>query len=164
MRDVDLERLRSPSEPWLLEFVGSPAAAYELAWKLATDGMVTRMLRGSKMRQLESLYDEIGAALQFPDYFGENGPAFDECITDLSWLPGDCYLLVVTDGARLLEDMPREFGLFLSALLRAAKSWAEPVERGEWWDRPARAFHVAFQAERTDSESLRSRCSAAGVD
>ncbi len=43
MRGVDLERLRTPFEPWLLEFVGSPAAAYELAWKLAPEGIVTRV-------------------------------------------------------------------------------------------------------------------------
>jgi hypothetical protein len=29
---------------------------------------------------------EFAASFQFPYYFGENWPAFDECINDLSWL------------------------------------------------------------------------------
>lgn len=164
MPAMDLEGLRTPCAPWLLEFVGSPARAYELAWKLATEGMVTRVLHGAKMTRHSSFYDEVAAALQFPDYFGENPQALDECISDLSWLPADSYLLVIADGCRLLEEeQPRQFELWLAAFQRAAERWAKPIERGEWWDRPARAFHIVFQAEGTGSELLRSRCNAAGV-
>jgi len=47
---------------------------------------ITVRLRGSKMKDYQGLYNEFGAALQFPYYFGENWNAFDECIKDLSWL------------------------------------------------------------------------------
>jgi RNAse (barnase) inhibitor barstar len=49
------------------------------------------------MTQLDGFYSELAAALQFPDYFGENPAAVAECLTDLSWMPADAYLLVVVD-------------------------------------------------------------------
>jgi hypothetical protein len=43
----------------------------------------------SKAALLEALF----VALRFPDYFGGNWDALDECIRDLSWLPnGDVVL------------------------------------------------------------------------
>jgi Barstar (barnase inhibitor) len=31
--------------------------------------------------------DEMAAALEFPYYFGGNRPAFNECTSDMDWLP-----------------------------------------------------------------------------
>lgn len=39
------------------------------------------------MRTVAQLNDEFSAALQFSAYFGENWPAFNECLKDLDWLP-----------------------------------------------------------------------------
>jgi hypothetical protein len=44
-------------------------------------GSVVRFLRGKKMTTAQGLYDEFAAAFQFPYYFGNNGDAFDECLT-----------------------------------------------------------------------------------
>jgi hypothetical protein len=156
---------RTASEPWLMEMIGRPADAYELAWMLGGHGIVARVLRGGKMTRLSSLFDEVGAALQFPDYFGENRPALDECLADLSWLPGDAYVLIVADAVRVLDEEPPErFEMFLDVLLTAAKRWASPVEVGESWDRPSVPFHVAFQVDPAASESLRTRFASAGSD
>ena len=47
----------------------------------------------SKSVLLEALYD----ALRFPDYFGSNWDALDECICDLSWLPAGRVALIHRD-------------------------------------------------------------------
>lgn len=33
----------------------------------------------------------------------------------------------------------------VSAFTNAARAYAEPVDEGEWWDRPAVPFHVVLQ-------------------
>ena len=33
------------------------------------------------------LLETLGTALHFPDYYGINWDAFEECVRDLSWLP-----------------------------------------------------------------------------
>lgn len=107
------------------------------------------------MRTRAAMFNEIGAALQFPDYFGENGAALDECLTDLSWLPAERYVIVVTDAADVLADESLDALHGLSAaLLRAAETWAEPIARGESWDRPAIPFHVVLQARPNDREAV----------
>lgn len=72
---TNLEVFGHVGDPWLIDLVGSPAAAYELAWALTRQGVVSRVLRGAKMTTRCSLFDECGAALQSPDYFGENWAA-----------------------------------------------------------------------------------------
>ena len=48
--------------------------------------LTVRTVRGRKIRTVGRLFDEMAAALQFPYYFGENWPAFDECLADIDWL------------------------------------------------------------------------------
>jgi hypothetical protein len=119
-------------------------------------------VRGKKMRTTPALYDEFAAALQFPYYFGENGAAFDECLTDLEWLPADAYTILVSDSAHLLEAEPSEhLTLWLRALDRAGQYWAKPVE-GEF-ARAARPFHVLLQCTPAQERSLYEKLKAAKV-
>jgi RNAse (barnase) inhibitor barstar len=139
--------LRRATAPWLYSWEGPVARLYERAWAWSRAGTTCRVLRGAKMRTEPALFDELAAALQFPDYFGENWAAVDECLTDLEWLPGNGYLLLLADADQVLADEPADrFDLLLRVLERAAQEWARPVERGEDWDRAAVPFHVVLHA------------------
>lgn len=123
-----------------------------LVWSAALEpaGRVVRRLRGRKMRTWAALMDEVGAALQFGDYFGENLSALDECLSDLDWLPTDQgYVLVVVDPQEVLVEEAaspggpdQELENLIDVLATAAATYAEPVELGEAWDRPAVGFDV----------------------
>jgi RNAse (barnase) inhibitor barstar len=69
----------------------------------------------------EALLDAISIALRFPDYFGRNWNALDECICDLSWLrPGDVILIH--------KDLPlannrASLSIYLSILRNAVENW-----------------------------------------
>lgn len=60
--------------------------------------------------------------MRFPDYFGNNWNAVDECICDLSWLsPGD---VVVIHKDLPLVDNRVSLSIYLSVLRDAVGSWA----------------------------------------
>lgn len=150
--------LLEPVPPWLHGWDADPAGldAAVRSWRRA--GLVCRTVRGAKMRAEQGFFDELAAALQFPDYFGENWDAVRDCLTDLDLPPGAGFVLLVRDADQLLLDAPGErAGVMLRVLETAAAEWAEPVERGEWWDRPAVPFHVVLQAGLDGVASLRAR-------
>jgi hypothetical protein len=146
MPGADLKRLQTSKPPWAVTWCTSPDHVYELAWKLEKAGAVARVLRGSKMPTLDGFYSEVGAALQFPAYFGENWPALNECLTDLSWLRGPAYVLCVTDAQLLFRD--DEFDS-LPTLLKlvdsAGVAWAQPTDEDKPWGHGSVPFHLVLQ-------------------
>ena len=71
-----------------------------------------------------ALLGKLSASLQFPDYFGNNWDAFDECISDMEWMPASGYVLVVSGAKQLWSNAPASAGKLVSAWLLAASSWA----------------------------------------
>jgi hypothetical protein len=75
----------------------------------------------------EALMDALQSALRFPEYFGGNWDALEECVRDLSWLPeGDVVLLN--------EDLPlsnkgADLVIYLSILCNAIDKWDAAKER-----------------------------------
>lgn len=156
-----------PETPYLHVIEASIPEITNFAWSLVKHSslrVVVRFLRGKKMTRLSSLYDEFAAALQFPYYFGENWNAFDECITDLEWMPGDVYVLVVTDAKNILAEEPEDqLGALTNLLEEAGNEWSQPIETSEAWSRPAIAFHVIFQCAEYDKQDMMSRLETVGA-
>jgi hypothetical protein len=99
--------------------------------------------------------------LQFPCYFGENWNALNDCLNDLEWLPGDAYVLFVTNSNRLLEEeRPEELSRLLDVLVSAGAEWAKTVA-GER-PRSAKPFHAILQCAHEDEHGLRRKLQAAG--
>lgn len=135
--------------------VSSPGEAYGLAWAFSEHVGVARVLRGWKMRTVDQMFDEVGAALQFPYYFGENWPAFDECLNDLQWLPAPAYLIVIVSTEQLLSSAPEpDFGVFFKNLKRATEEWPNPGEFPGNEGRPSRPFHVLLQVAPDDATAI----------
>jgi hypothetical protein len=68
-----------------------------------------------------ALLDALSVALHFPDYFGRNWNALDECICDLSWLsPGD---VVLNHKDLPLAHNPASLSIYLCILSRAVGNW-----------------------------------------
>ena len=69
-------------------------------------------------------FRRICQALDFPDYFGHNWDALEECLADLEWLPAKGYVLLFTDAELILPDDEEEFATFLEVLSDAGEAWA----------------------------------------
>jgi RNAse (barnase) inhibitor barstar len=78
-------------------------------------------MRVARIRFAEKpvLMKNIAAALDFPDWFGENWDALEDCLSDLSWRKATGYLLLL-EGAKAGDD----FGVLVDVLGSVAESWA----------------------------------------
>jgi hypothetical protein len=162
MNSDNLNILLVPRQPWCLRTVRPHSEVTNGLWSFGRQhqGAVVRFLRGKKMATVQGLYDEFAAALQFPDYFGYNAGAFDECLADLSWLPAKMYVLTIFDSADFLTSEPAQAPLFIDAFERIAAQWSTPIAQGESWDRPAVPFHVIFHCVADDVRRLPARLTA----
>lgn len=137
----------------------------EAAWGWREAGLTVRTARGRKMRTVQGVFDEFAAALQFPHYFGENWPAFFECLADMDWLPMNVgvVILVLDPEDVLVESEPVERGVLVRAFAEAHKAYSQPIEAGEWWDRPAVPFHVVLHAAVGEASAAAAGWVAAGT-
>ncbi|MFV0459644.1 MAG: barstar family protein [Actinomycetales bacterium] len=158
-----LMKVETEFRPLLLECDVQAVGSAVSRW--VESGLTAVVVRGRKMRTLAGLFDEFAAALQFPLYFGENEDAFNECIAELETLPaGEGYVVTITDPDQVLADAGAEaLGWLARSLESAAEEWTQPVELGEWWDRPAVPFHVVLAGEREVIEVATRRWSVAGA-
>lgn len=126
----------------------------------ANVGAVVRMLRGKRCATKRGLFQEWGAALQFPYYFGENWDAFEECINDLEWLPARAYILAVTHADRLLSEGP-DLATLVQILGAASTRWARGT--GDDQLRLPVALHVVFHCDPEREAETRARFQQAGT-
>jgi hypothetical protein len=77
-------------------------------------------LRG--VEDKEALLGVLAQALGFPDWFGGNWDALEDCLCDLSWRPGDGHVIVLRGGGALGAD---DVGVLIDVLTTSAAYWAE---------------------------------------
>lgn len=62
---------------------------------------------------------------QFPEYFGRNWDAVDECLADLSWLPAKGYCCILHSAHALRHRDQRVYSLLLDSFRYAADRWQQ---------------------------------------
>jgi len=115
--------IRSAKAPWVSLLVVKEGQRPD---KLipSLDGFSVNVLRGVKCRTAAGLFAEFADVLQFPDYFGHNWDALEECLTDLEWRPAKGYVLLVTDAEQVLLRDEEDYATFLEVLSDAGEAWA----------------------------------------
>lgn len=69
----------------------------------------------------EALMQHIALALEFPQWFGGNWDALEDCLSDLSWSAAIGHVLLIEHADALAAD---ERGILVDILASAAASWA----------------------------------------
>lgn len=90
---------------------------------LLEGGVVVRTITWHGSRP-GNLLEALGSALDFPEYFGGNWDAAEECLHDLEWLPSNGYVLLVPDAERVWAAVPKEAGTLIEVWLSAAEDWS----------------------------------------
>src|SRR5687768_13848681 len=117
--------------------------------------MAVRIARGNRCQTKSTLLKEWAGTLQFPDYFGENWDAFEECLNDLHWLHRRTVVLFVTNVESMLAQTDRGFKTFVSIVHDATMPNARD---------PAKVtLAVFFQCAPSRKSVVRSRFVKAGL-
>lgn len=96
------------------EFIFNDSAVHDVSWSAELP---------IGMDSVDRLFDVFSETLRFPDYFGRNWDAFNECIRDLCWLPpGD--VAIIHKDLPLRNDI-NNLRIYLDCLNGAVKRWKE---------------------------------------
>jgi hypothetical protein len=133
--------LQSTKAPWTSLLVVKAGQRPESLMRLPT-GFALKVIKGAKCQTIAGLLTECARALDFPDYFGHNWDALEECLADLEWLPAKGYVLLITDAGCVLPDDDEEYETFLEILRDAGEAWGSG--QAGMGTRRATPFHVLF--------------------
>ena len=126
--------LQSTKAPWTSLLMVTAGQSAESLVRPPT-GLALKIIKGRHCKTPSTLLDEFARALEFPDYFGHNWDALEECLTDLEWLPAKGYIVLITDAAHVLSHDDSEYETFLEILRDAGEAWGR---------QRATPFHVLF--------------------
>src|SRR5687768_554120 len=68
----------------------------------------------------ESLFATLGDALDFPDWFGHNWDALQDCLKDLSWRDAQVHVLLFSHDEKIPQA---DLGTLFEVLGAAAEFW-----------------------------------------
>lgn len=110
----------------LLERLKDPARSG--VYRVSRSDEIVDALRGSALSFAviplsgkTELLQTIAKTLAFPDWFGRNWDALEDCLTDLSWREAPGHVLVFEDSQALPGD---DAGILFDVLTAAAEFWA----------------------------------------
>ena len=89
----------------------------------------------SRVAGKDALLDRFAAALAFPEWFGANWDALQDCLSDLSWREGRGQLLVIEGFEALQAASHDDCGVLLDVLAESAAHWL-------WQERPFFAVFI----------------------
>ncbi len=88
-------------------------------YRLAVPSDLVPVLDGKTLKDKDSLLIALGRALDFPDYYGINWDALEECLADMSWHSGPIVLRIEHAG-----DIPPDIlATFLELFTEAVSAW-----------------------------------------
>jgi RNAse (barnase) inhibitor barstar len=137
--------LQNATAPWSSLLVVPPGTTPTALVKPPA-GFVLRQIHGKKCATPTGVFNEFARALEFPDYFGHNWDALEECLADLEWMPAKGYVLLVTDAHCVIPDEEEEYETLLEVLSDAGEAWS----KGQTAEGRRAPFHVFFAVSRQD--------------
>jgi RNAse (barnase) inhibitor barstar len=151
---MKIEGLKNVVQPWVVKTIGNIEFLIDrLQEQIGEENLF--ILNGLNMKTYNDLYDEFANVLKFPDYFGRNLNALDECINDLEWLNNNIIIIVVANSNFVLcEENDAGCETIIEIFENAGSEWSKPVESGEQWDRDALPFHAVIHAEKEGVKSI----------
>ncbi|MEO8627272.1 MAG: barstar family protein [Betaproteobacteria bacterium] len=96
----------------------------------------------TRVRNKRTFLRAAGRALECPVWFGMNWDALSDCVTDLTWMPAQAYLVLLGNVDAFAGSAPHQFQTALEIFEEAA----------EYWDTQGVRFHVLIATDHAPSD------------
>lgn len=117
-----VETLRSARRAGVYRVPTDGAAAFESAVRALGFALARADLTGC--RDKDEFLRRVGVALRFPSWFGHNWDALADCVSDMSWMPAEGYVLILDGADSFRAAAEHGFLTALEILDEAAGTWA----------------------------------------
>ena len=72
-------------------------------------GIAFFLIDGREINNKEQFLKKSALAMSFPDYFGANWDAFEDCLTDMSWHETDGFVILYDNIDTFAQHSPDQF-------------------------------------------------------
>lgn len=107
-------------------------------------------INGTKATSMKEFHEQIGIAMEFPDYAGKNLDALDELINDLEWIKQEKVIIYISNSADWLSKEKGD-----DRILTILDIFDATAEDWKWMDddddTPKKDLRIVF----SDSERIR---------
>lgn len=101
-------------------------------------------LDGARMSTVDELFREYVREFSFPEYFGWNWDAFDECMHDLEERPARAYLTIVIHADHVLSAEREDLATYLRQLEDIGHGWSSAFGLRPEWGGGEVPFHTVL--------------------
>ncbi len=96
------------------------------AYRAGSDAVILEATRGSQIDVVpielsNDVFGVVAKSLNFPEWFGRNWDALEDCLSDLSWRQALGYVLLFRNFEALDQD---QLGILIDVLASSAEFWA----------------------------------------
>lgn len=158
-----IEAIKVLQEPYIHLVIGKREEFKKIYIKLAEtdidkEKIFYSMIEGKNCQKVEDLFQEFATKLKFPNYFGENWAAFDECLNDLEWLDSEKFVLFIKDFDKVLIGDGEEFKVFVNILNSTINEWISGRDYDSF-PTPPTPFHLVIHCNKDNVGELDTRFS-----
>ncbi len=103
----------------------SAIAGDEIIAAATTAGLQVYRIDLGKARSKNQLLDAFAKVLNFPEQFGKNWDALNDCLSDLAWLDGKGWVVILSNCQPFATSHEEDFATLLDLLEGVTVSWKE---------------------------------------
>jgi RNAse (barnase) inhibitor barstar len=125
LKNIDLQETLSNSSEKAVEIFSSNSLGKNQLFELMENLEYKYFqLNGLEIKSKNDLLSHLARVLMFPDYFGNNWDALEECLLDLGWIPANGYVLLFSHPENFVTNSLEDFKIFKEIITSASKYWS----------------------------------------